>query len=65
MMVVRLGLSERMGRLVTNQELAKTQIIKSVMYMAKNLANSAISSAILCYTLLRKTKQKVSPLMQK
>ena len=35
-MVVMLGLTEEMGLLVTNKELAKVQIIKSVVYVAKN-----------------------------
>ena len=35
-MVVMLGLTEEMGLLVTNKELAKMQIIKSVVYVAKN-----------------------------
>ena len=35
-MVVMLGLTEEMGLLVTNKELAKVQIIKTVVYVAKN-----------------------------
>ena len=33
---VMLGLTEKMGWPVTNQELAKVQIIKSAVYVAKN-----------------------------
>ena len=35
-MVVMLGLTEEMCLLVTNKEHAKMQIIKSVVYVAKN-----------------------------
>ena len=34
-----LGLTEKMVRLVINQELAKMQIINNVVYVAKNLAD--------------------------
>ena len=33
---IMLGLTEKMGWPVTNQELAKVQIIKSVVHVAKN-----------------------------
>ena len=35
-MVVMVGLTEKMGWLATNQELAEVQIVRSVVYVAKN-----------------------------
>ena len=37
MIVVILGVTEKMSRLITNQKVAKVQMIKGLVYVGKNL----------------------------
>ena len=50
-------ITEKMGWLVNNQEFAKVQIIKSIVYVAKNLADEVIWSTIIYYTQMRNTNK--------